>query len=245
MVKLVGKTQWTRDASILLGAVLLSGCQGGSQRGRLESYRALVTRQANDKVSPAGETEDTTTPGNAQLSAASLLLSREDLLPCESLPPRKLAQTNGESAWVDGSWSNYARAFIIKGSAQSGLCRLEIRPVGQITLNPGGKDAFVKGSQIRVILATPSGDALIPPANQGIVHCDEREGSLAVSFEGFQLGKSQISYVMNEAVPIELAKRVCMARLLDDNRKASNAWVFILPTQTLSPQSSSFFSREN
>lgn len=245
LVKLVGKTRWTRDASILLGAVLLNACQGGTQRGRLESYRALAARQANDKSSAPSQTQAATISGNAQLSAASLLLSREDLLPCESLPPRKLAQNSGESAWVDGSWSNYARAFIVKGSAQSGLCKLEIRPVGQITLNPGGIDAFVRGGQIRVILATPNGDALIPPANQGIVHCNEREGSLDVSFEGFHLGKSHISYVMNEAVPVELAPRVCMARLLDDNRKARNDWVFILPTQTLSAQSSSFFPQEN
>lgn|GEM_PF-807075 len=212
----------------------VSGCESGNQRGRLESYRALAARENSlGKISTAQQT-DPSHPGNAQLFASSLLLSREDLLPCESLPPRRLTQSDGRVTWVDGSWSNMARPFVVKGSAQSGLCRLEIRPKGSVVLNPGQKDAFVRGPQIRVLLATPSGDALIPSANQGVVHCAEREGEFEVSFEGFSLGRSSVGYVMNEGLPLELSSSVCLARLLNEERKALNEWVFIIPTQSLS-----------
>ncbi|MEN9528298.1 MAG: hypothetical protein RI932_171 [Pseudomonadota bacterium] len=226
-----------RTASVVALLAFTAGCQGGNQHGRLESYRALAARQKVAESKASEHHNDSTHPGNAQLFASSLLLSREDLLPCESLPPRRLTQSDGVVAWVDGSWSSMARPFVVKGSAQSGLCRLEIRPKGSVVLNPGQKDAFVRGSQIRVLLATPSGEALIPPANQGVVHCAEREGAFEVSFEGFNLGRSSVGYVMNEALPLELGSRVCLARLLNDERKALNEWVFIIPTQNLSTSS--------
>jgi hypothetical protein len=213
---------------------LASGCQEGSQRGRLESYRALAARQNDTENVVTNSQLDESHAGNAQLFASSLLLSREDLLPCESLPPRRLTRSDGMVNWVDGSWSNMARPFVVKGSAQSGLCRLEIRPKGSVVLNPGQKDAFVRGSQIRIVLATPGGDALIPQENQGIVQCAERDGGFDVSYESFSLGRSSIGYVMNEGLPLELGSRVCLARLLNEERKALNEWVFIVPTQTLS-----------
>jgi hypothetical protein len=222
--------------SLMAGGII--SCQGGHRRARLESYRALATRPSGDSSdkNQNGTHPEENLMASAQLSAASLLLSREDLLPCDSLPPRRLTQGDGQTAWVDGSWSQYARPFIVKGSAQSGMCSLEIRPVGQISLNPGGKDAFVRGSQIRILLTSPSGDTLIPPANHGVVTCTERDGVFQVTFDGHALGKSNISYVMNEAIPLELAPRTCMARTLDEARKPKNEWVFILPVQSVALQ---------
>lgn len=227
-----GRFQTTAKNS-LLSVMLLSSvvvaCQGGSRRGRLESYRALAGRQSSDKSSEESDNNHHSEMASARLSAASLLLSREDLLPCDSLPPRRLSQTDGQISWVDGSWALQARPFIVKGSAQSGLCALEIRPIGQAILNPGEKDPFVRGSQIRVLLTTPAGDTLIPPANQGVVQCKEKDGTFVITYEGYLVGKSNISYVMSEAIPLELSPRVCLARMLDENRAVKNEWVFILP----------------
>jgi len=233
--------------SVIGSALLMSSCNGG-QRARLDSYRALATRQAPANQSNstlAGHNDENRFSSSGKLSAASLILSREDLLPCQSLPPRKLTLADGEISWVDGSWANFARPFIIKGSAQSGLCRLEIHPLGQVSLNPGSKDAFVRDSQIRILLATPNGDALVSQSNDGKVRCQPREASFEISFDGVLLGRSQISYVMNESIPLDLTPRVCMARILDGNRRAKNEWVFILPTLDLRAQLNAPSAREN
>ncbi|MEY4064485.1 MAG: hypothetical protein RIR26_693 [Pseudomonadota bacterium] len=211
----------------------LVGCQGGNKRGRLESYRALAARET-DSGKKANAHSDSQLFSNAQLSSASLVLQREDLIPCEELPPRKLNLADGEMVWVDGGWAHHARPFIVKGSAQSGVCALEVRPLGQVSLNPGGNDPFIRGKQIRFLLTTASGDAVIPADSEPLVNCSESNGAFDVSFEGIHIGKSPISYVMNEAVPLDLAPRICLARVLSADRIAKNEWMFILPIASVS-----------
>jgi hypothetical protein len=215
---------------------------------RLESYRALVTRgpadAANLKNESAGLSTQPELP-SARLSAASFILSREDLIPCSSLPPRKLTSTNGEVFWLDGNWSNFARPFIVKGSAQSGLCRIELHPYGPSNLPLGGKDTFVRQEQIRFLISTASGDSIFPPSNRGFVKCYEKQNQFEVSYEGLVLGQTSISYVMNESIHLELHPRVCLARLLDAAKKPTPEWVFILPTwETSLPSPSAETSSE-
>ncbi len=210
-------------------------------KARLDSYRALATRGPN---TPQNRTdlqndESSTRPPLARLAAASMILVREDLLPCSSLPPRKLTTPTGEVYWLDGSWSAHARTFIVKGSAQSGLCRIELHPTGASNLPLGGRETFVRGEQIRFLLAGHDGEAVYPPSNRGYVKCLEKQNSFEVSYEGQVLGQSGVSYVMNESVHLELHPRVCLARVLDEAKKPTPEWVFILPTwDSLSPAAS-------
>lgn len=196
----------------------------------LESYRALANRatveatQQNLGLEKSIPTRDVT----AKLAAASLILSREDLIPCASLPPRKLTIDNERVIWLDGSWSNYARPFIVKGSVQSDQCRLELHPTGKFNLHLGARDAFVRGDQIRFLLANTNGDALYTPANQGHVSCIQKNSVFEVAYDGNVLGQSPISYVMNESIPLELTPHVCLARVLDESKKALPEWVFVI-----------------
>lgn len=215
----------------------LSACQGGNKRARLESYRALAARE-QDSQKRNGAHADIEVLSSAQLSAASLVLQREDLIPCEELPPRKLTFSDGEVTWVDGGWAQHARPFVVKGSAQSGLCALEVRPLGQVSLNPGGADPFIRGQNIRFLLTTSSGDSFIPADNQPLVNCTESNGSFDISYQGIRLGQSPVSYVMNEAVPLDIAPRICLARVLSSEKIAKNEWMFILPISSISARSS-------
>lgn len=218
-------------AVALLSTQLVGSC-GPTYKARLDSYRALATRvPANGRQHPHSLDEDRfVQSASAKLAAASLILLREDLIPCASLPPRKLTTANGQEMWLDGSWSNYARPFVVKGSAQSGLCRLEIHPNGTNNLNLGGREAFVRGERIRILINSPAGDSSFPPSNQGFVKCLEKQNQFEISYEGLVIGQTAVSYVMNEAIPLELNQRVCLARILDDSKKAMPDWVFILPT---------------
>jgi hypothetical protein len=210
-------------------------------KARLDSYRALATRGPNpsQRTSDLQNDESSTRPSIARLAAASLILVREDLLPCSSLPPRKLTTPTGEVYWLDGSWSTHARSFIVKGSAQSGLCRIELHPTGASNLPLGGRETFVRGEQIRFLLAGHDGEAVYPPSNRGFVKCLEKQNSFEVSYEGQVLGQSGVSYVMNESIHLELHPRVCLARVLDEAKKPTPEWVFILPTwDSLSPVAS-------
>lgn len=210
---------------------LLASC-GQQHKARLDSYRALATQK------PTSSSTDSKIPQKnvinqqqiAQLAAASLVLSREDLIPCASLPPRQLTMADGTVLWLDGSWSNYARPFVVKGSAQSGMCRLELHPTGTSNLNLGGRDAFVRGSEVRVLLSGANGESLFPPSNNGFVKCMQKNNNFEITYEGVLLGYSAVSYVMNESVPLELNQRVCLARMLDASKTAKSEWVFILPT---------------
>ncbi|MEY3902407.1 MAG: hypothetical protein RL189_1713 [Pseudomonadota bacterium] len=230
---------------VTLGATLtlmqlLASC-GQQHKARLDSYRALATRKpTSSPMSSEDSKKSTNQHQNAQLAAASLVLSREDLIPCASLPARQLTLTNGTVLWLDGSWSNYARPFIVKGSAQSGVCRIELHPTGTSNLNLGGRDAFVRGSEVRVLLSGPNGESLFPPSNNGFVKCMQKNNSFEITYEGALLGYSAVSYVMNESVPLELNQRVCLARILDASKNAMSEWVFILPTwdPITTPQSS-------
>lgn len=209
---------------------LLASC-GQQHKARLESYRALATQKPT--AAPTDDETDQKTNNqqqNAQLAAASLVLSREDLIPCASLPPRQLTISDGTVLWIDGSWSSYARPFIVKGSAQSGICRLELHPTGTSNYNLGGRDAFVRGSEIRVLLSGANGESQFPPSNNGFVKCMQKNNSFEITYEGVLLGSSAVSYVMNESVPLELNQRVCLARILDASKTAMSEWVFILPT---------------
>jgi hypothetical protein len=215
----------------MLFAQLLGSCEQ-THKARLDSYRALATRSpSNGTQRPHSLDEDRfAQSASAKLAAASLILLREDLIPCASLPPRKLTTANGQEIWLDGSWSNYARPFVVKGSAQSGLCRLEIHPNGTNNLNLGGREAFVRGERIRILMSGPAGDSLFPPSNQGYVKCLQKQNHFEVSYEGLVIGQTSVSYVMNESIPLELNQRVCLARILDSSKKAMPDWVFILPT---------------
>ena len=215
----------------MLFAQMIESCEQ-TNRARLDSYRALATRPpANIKQRPHSLAEDRFAQfASAKLAAASLILTSEDLIPCVSLPPRKLTTSSGQDIWLDGSWSNYARPFVVKGSAQSGLCRLEIHPNGTNNLNLGGRDAFVRGDRIRILMTGPTGDSLFPPSNQGYVKCLQKQNQFEVSYEGLVIGQTAVSYVMNESIPLELNQRVCLARVLDESKKAMPDWVFILPT---------------
>lgn len=211
---------------------LIASCEQ-QQKARLDAYRALATRspeqQLNARVSDEHESGDRNQ--TAKLAAASLILPHEDLIPCSSLPPRRLTTSTGTVYWLDGSWSNYARPFVVKGSAQSGVCRLELHPMGAVSLGLGGRDAFVRGDNIRVLVTGRSGDALFPPANGGIVKCLEAQNAFEITYEGIPIGQTAVSYVMNESIPLELAPRVCLARVLDEFKKATSEWIFILPSE--------------
>lgn len=224
-------TQIVQAGTLLSLAQLVLACES-EHKARLESYRALATRPPTNAKLPANSLNEDRFAQNvtAKLSAASLILSHEDLIPCSSLPARRLTTSTGKVVWLDGQWSNFARPFVVKGSAQSGLCRLELHPQGSTPLNPSGRDAFVRGEQIRILLAAQNGEALFPPSNNGFVKCLQKQNAFEISYEGVVLGQAPISYVMNESIPLEMAPRVCLARILDESKNITSEWVFVLPS---------------
>lgn len=211
----------------------MSGCFGNSRRAYLQSHRSLSLQQnlKKDKDEQKSGSSETLIDSmlNARISASTAALAREDLLPCESLPPRKLTYTDGRVNWLDGSWARQARAYVVKGSAETDICHLEIRPWGHININPGGKDAFIRGRQIHVLLANPNGDTFVPPSNAGRVRCVERDGSFQITAENTFIGNSPISYVTNEGVPLVLASKVCLARFLSSEQVPLNEWALVIP----------------
>jgi hypothetical protein len=210
-------------------ACVVTACQGQGRRARLESYRSLALQQKAQLNVDSPKNNEPLTTINAKISAASTTLSREDLLPCESLPPRKLTHANGRVLWLDGSWAKQARVYLVKGPAESNFCQLEIRPWGHVNINPGGKDAFIRGRQIHLLLTNPDGDTYIPPNEGGRVHCNEYESRFRVTAGKTVLGSSPISYVANEGVPLMLAPRVCLARLLSAEQIPQNEWALLIP----------------
>ncbi|NBX18436.1 MAG: hypothetical protein EBR09_13850 [Proteobacteria bacterium] len=215
----------------LLAALILCQWAAGCTRGynaRLDDYKSYVTRGPSDKKEAALAGNHTLPV--ARLSAASFILSREDLIPCASLPPRKLTSASGEIFWLDGSWSNNARPFVVKGSAQSGLCKLELHPFGPSNLPLGGRETFVRDEQIRFLISAANGDSTFPPSNRGWVKCQEKQNQFEILYDGLLLGQSAISYVTNESIHLELHPRVCLARILDGSKSPTQEWVFIIPT---------------
>lgn len=210
-------------------AFLVSACEGRGRRARLESYRSLALQQKINQIENHEPNIEEDAVFSARLSSASATLTREDLLPCDSLPPRKLTHSDGRVTWLDGSWARLAKAYIVKGAAETEQCHLEIRPWGHVNINPGGKDAFIRGRQIHVMLANPNGDTYIPPNNGGRVRCVEFNGVFKVTSDRALVGTSQISYVTKEGVPLELASKVCLARMLSSEQVPQNEWALIIP----------------
>lgn len=237
------KTHPQNSLMATYAALILCQCVAGCTRGysaRLDDYRALVTRGPTEK---SAENDKSGLPDqpefpSARLSAASFILSREDLIPCASLPPRKLTSSTGEIFWLDGNWSTHTRPFIVKGRAQTGLCKIELHPYGPSNLPLGGRDTFVRNEQIRFLITTVSGDSIFPPSNRGFVKCTEKQNQFEVTYDGIVLGQSAVSYVMNESIHLELNPRVCLARVLDEAKNPTQEWVFILPTWDNSLQKS-------
>jgi hypothetical protein len=192
-------------------------------RGHLESFAAYP-------LNPDPLTQ-TKRSGGATLAAASQILSQDDILPCDALPARRLTLSSGEVLWLDGSWSNSVRPFIVKGSVQSNMCRLELHPSGATKTLLGGRDAFARGWQIRILLKGSNGEALFPPSNAGVVSCVKNQNSFDIQYDGVSLGESALSFVMNESIPLDLNPRVCLARLLDQSRQPTSEWVFIVPVE--------------
>ncbi|MEY2986555.1 MAG: hypothetical protein RJB13_76, partial [Pseudomonadota bacterium] len=140
MTKDARKTKIFCTSALCLVGLSVTACQGDGRRARLESYRSLALKQET-KLEQSQEQENTSVLLNgskfgARLSASSATLTREDFLPCESLPPRKLTYADGRVQWIDGSWARQARAYIVKGGAETNICRLEIRPWGHVNINP-------------------------------------------------------------------------------------------------------------
>ena len=233
MTRAAYKAQRLGVSALCLFGLGVAACHGDGRRARLESYRSLALKQ---KINKEKKQEQGDSPAqfnenifSARISAASATLTREDLLPCESLPPRKLTYANGRVSWLDGSWARQARAYIVKGKAETENCHLEIRPWGHVNINPGGKDAFIRGQQIHVLLTNPNGDTFIPPNNSGQVRCKELNGAFQVTTENAVIWNSQISYVTNEGVPLELASKVCLARFLSSEQVPQTDWAIIIP----------------
>lgn len=233
LAKAAGKTQIFCATALSLVGLSVTACEGNGRRARLESYRSLALKQKM-KLEQTQEQEKATSlfgesSFSARLSASTTTLTREDLLPCESLPPRKLTYADGRVRWLDGSWARQARAYIVKGSAETDVCHLEIRPWGHVNINPGGKDAFIRGRQIHVLLTNPNGDTFVPPSSAGRVRCMEFEGTFRISAENAVIGSSPITYVTNEGVPLELASKVCLARFLSSEQVPQTDWAIIVP----------------
>jgi hypothetical protein len=233
LTKAEHKSQILITTALCFAGLSLTACQGDGRRARLESYRSLALKQKikleqnQEQGSSAVQKQEFIF--SARLSASSTTLTREDLLPCESLPPRKLTYGDGRVSWLDGSWARQARAYIVKGSAETESCHLEIRPWGHVNINPGGKDAFIRGRQIHILLSNPNGETFIPPNTSGLVRCSELNGKFQITTENAVIGNSPISYVTNEGVPLELASKVCLARILSSEQVPQSDWAIVIP----------------